>query len=274
MKKPIKRVAVIHDLCGVGKAALTNIIPVLSVMGVEVCPIPTMILSTHTGGFGIPEIQKTNGFIEGCREHYFKIEIDFEAVFVGYLGSQEAIKESIDFLKSTENALKIVDPIFGDLGKCYSNFDINYVNKIKEIIQFSDIITPNYTESCILTNEEYNEKISKDKVTNICRKLKDLGAKNIVITSVPLGNDKLGIAVCENEYINILEMEKAKVNYPGTGDVFTSVLIGMLLKNNSLEHSVINAHNFVLRCICESEKYNYPTKEGVLLEGQLKTLIN
>ena len=58
MKKPIKRVAAIHDLCGVGKAALTNVIPVLSMLEIEVCPIPTMILSTHTGGFNIPSIVK------------------------------------------------------------------------------------------------------------------------------------------------------------------------------------------------------------------------
>ena len=48
--RPVKKVALLHDLCGVGKAALTNMVPVLSVMGIEACPIPTILLSTYRGG--------------------------------------------------------------------------------------------------------------------------------------------------------------------------------------------------------------------------------
>ena len=86
MKKPIKRVAAIHDLCGVGKAALTNVIPVLATLKIEVCPIPTMILTTHTGGFK-PNIMQLEGYISKAVKHYRDIEINFEGIFVGCLGS-------------------------------------------------------------------------------------------------------------------------------------------------------------------------------------------
>ena len=61
----MKKIALLHDLCGVGKAALTNMMPILSVMGIESCPIPTMLLSTHTGGYGTPAVARIPQNISG-----------------------------------------------------------------------------------------------------------------------------------------------------------------------------------------------------------------
>ncbi|HBM80406.1 MAG TPA: pyridoxamine kinase, partial [Clostridiaceae bacterium] len=48
MRAPIQRVAAVHDLSGFGKSSLTMIIPILSAMGIQVCPLPTAVLSTQT----------------------------------------------------------------------------------------------------------------------------------------------------------------------------------------------------------------------------------
>lgn len=274
MKKPVKRVVVVHDICCFGKAALTNIIPVLSVMGVEVCPIPTMLLSTHTGGFGMPEILKLPDFIKKCDNHYSKLGIEFDKIFVGYLGTKEIVRNAIDFIKNN-NSYTIIDPIFGDNGVCYSNFDMDYVNAQKELIGYADLITPNYTEACLLTDEDYNEEASLYKIERICNKLKEMGAKDILITSIPIENSKeIGIAVFEDGKLFILNKERKEENYPGTGDIFTSVVIGKLLKGFKLIESVDYAHKFVLSCIEKSLKYDYPKKEGVMLEANLKYLID
>jgi pyridoxine kinase len=277
MKKPIKRVATIHDLCGIGKAALTNVIPVLATLGIEVCPIPTMILTTHTGGFNEPSIIKLEGYISKAIKHYREIEIDFEGIFVGYLGSTTNIEETLYLLKSVnkECSLVVLDPIFGDHGKYYSNFDKNYSDSLKRLIRYAHIMTPNFTEACILAEEKIINEASEEQLLMICRKLHNLGCENIVITSVPLTDkNRIGTTIYDGEKdsIEIIICDRLEKSYPGTGDIFTSVLIGMMLNENTLSESVKKSCKFAEICMLESNKYDYPAKEGVLLERVLKHL--
>lgn len=277
MKKPIKRIATVHTLCGIGKAALTNIMPVLSTLGIEVCPIPTIVLSTHTGGFGKPRIVDLKGYISDAFEHYSQIKIDFDGIFIGYLGSINNIKAVSNFFENqyAKNELVVLDPIFGDNGNYYSNFDSNYSNELKKIIKYSKIITPNFTEACILADEEILLQVNEEKLLCISRKLYNLGCESVIITSVPLNEDnKIGTAVYNglNDSIYINRSTKLEKSYPGTGDIFTSVLIGKQLQGEPVIESVKDSCKFIERCITESMKYDYPTKEGVLLEFNLKYL--
>lgn len=279
MKKPIKRVAAIHDLCGVGKAALTNVIPVLSTMGIEVCPIPTTILSTHTGGFNTPSIVKLEGYISKAIKHYIEIEIDFEGIFVGYLGSNANIDDTLTLLKSIkeDSSLIVLDPIFGDHGKYYSNFDKSYSDNLKKLAIYSNIMTPNFTEACILAEEKIASEINEEELLVISRKLHKLGCESIVITSVPLyDKNKIATAIYEGkrDSIELISCDRLEKSYPGTGDIFTSVLIGMMLNGNSLSESTKKSCAFIEKCILESSQYDYPVKEGILLEKALKYLNN
>lgn len=276
MKKPIKRLAVIHDLCGVGKAALTNIIPILSVMEIEPCPIPTVILSTHTGGFGKPVMVKLEDYISETTDHYRELGMNFEGIFVGYLGSIKNIDECLKLLKNykNSNSLTLVDPIFGDNGCLYGNFTKAYVERIKELIKFADIITPNYTEACILCDMPILENCDEKNVENLFYKLGELGAKDIVITSIPLRDNILGTGIYnqKNNSIKIINSQKQEKSYPGTGDIFTSVLLGFILNGMEIEESALKACEFVEKCMRVSSLYDYPAKEGVLLEKCLKYL--
>lgn len=276
MKKPIKRLAVVHDLCGVGKAALTNIIPILSVMEIEVCPIPTMILSTHTGGFGKPEIVKLDNYMNSAFGHYKMIDMSFDGIFIGYLGSKDNVNECLKLLKdyNKEKSLVVLDPIFGDNGKYYSNFNSDYSEKIKAIIEYVDVITPNYTEACILGNEPVLDKVELEDIKRLMNKISILGADKIVITSLPLGDNRIGTGIYnkEIESIKIINRQKQEKSYPGTGDIFTSVLCGNLLKDIEIEESAEKSCDFVERCMRVSSGYDYPAKEGVLLEKCLKYL--
>jgi pyridoxine kinase len=274
MKKPIKRVATIHDLCGIGKAALTNVIPVLSSLGIEVCPIPTMILSTHTGGFGTPNIIKLDGYINKAIEHYKSLNINFEGIFIGYLGSNENIEDTIESIELIKNddSLIVFDPIFADNGCYYRNFDKSYSDNLTKIMKYANIITPNFTEACILSQEKIMSEVSEDELLLICRKLNRKGCNDIVITSVPLKNkNKIGIAVYhgKDDLMEIIIRDKLQNSYPGTGDIFTSALIGLILNGLTLREGVQKACVFVERCIIESSKHDYPIKEGVLLEPVL-----
>ncbi|NRY62774.1 pyridoxamine kinase [Clostridium beijerinckii] len=278
MIKPIKRAAVLHDLCGIGKAALTNVIPILSTLGVEVCPIPTMILTSHTGGFR-PNIERLDGYISKAVQHYLELNINFESIFVGYLGSTNNIEETLLLLESVKKnkSLVVLDPIFADNGSYYSNFNKEYSDSLKGIIRYSHIITPNFTEACILCGEKIVEEVSEEKLLVLSRKLYSFGCENVVITSVPIANKKkIGITVYngENDSLKLITRDRIERSYPGTGDVFTSVLIGLIMDDNSLEKSVEESCKFVEDCIKESSSYDYPVKEGLLLEPILYKLNN
>ena len=121
MEKRPARVAAIHDLSGFGRCSVSVILPVLSAMGVQVCPVLTAVLSTHTGGFGEVVFRDLTDYIKPSLEHYKNLDIDFEAIYSGFLGSEEQVDSCLEFFKSYPDALKIVDPVMGDNGKIYSS---------------------------------------------------------------------------------------------------------------------------------------------------------
>lgn len=272
-KKPIKRAAVLHDLCCVGKAAMTNILPVLSVMGTEACPIPTMALSTHTGGFGTPAVHHLDTFPLEAADHLKRCGVSFDAVFLGYLGSLAAVERAKAWVKAFPGTEVLLDPIMADHGRFYSNFDEDYCRAMRGLLPLAGIITPNYTESCLLSGEPFTEACDAEKLERICEKLLALGAKKAVITSVPCGPGHIGIAVAEPEKISLLKKDREGRAYPGTGDLFAAVLLGSLLKGRGLYEAAEDAHGFVARCIRESDAAGYDTREGVLLEPQLRYLL-
>lgn len=275
-KKPIKKIAVIHDLCGIGKAALTNIIPILSVMGYEVCPIPTMLLSTHTGGFGSPAILKTQDYLKEVINHYKELDLKFDAILIGYLGDKKIVKEVLRFISEfkNENTILVFDPIFGDDGRYYSNFNYEYMIAIKEIIKYSDIITPNYTEACYLAMDEYIDNPNKKDYAEIIDKIRLLGCNNIIITSILEKNDGIiSTLISGDNDSKKITTPKLNKSYPGTGDIFVSVLLGYLLRDNKLIVSTEKAIDFVFYSISKSNMYDYDTKNGVLLELSLRQLL-
>ncbi len=152
----IPRVAAIHDLSGFGRCSLSVIMPIMSAMQVQVCPVPTAVLSTHTGGLGEVEFRDLTDFIIPCLEHYKKLELDFEAVYSGFLGSAAQIDHCMSFFKSYPEALIVVDPVMGDNGKTYRTYTSEMCKRMKELVSDADIITPTPTEACLLLDKDYS----------------------------------------------------------------------------------------------------------------------
>ena len=271
-RKPVTRVAVIHDLCGVGKAAMTNILPVLSVMGIEACPLPTMVLSAHTGGYGKPVMRALPAFVGRSAEHLWENGIRFDDIFVGYLGNISMLEEVRILLRQYPEAYVLVDPIMADHGVYYRNYDEAYGKAMRKLLKYSDVITPNYTESCFLAGENYEERCTEEKICRICERLGELGARQTVITSVPISGAEIGIAVYGAEGLKVLKRNQAGRAYPGTGDLFAAVLKGSMIQGKSLMESVVKAHDFVSRCIKMSDAFGYPVRECVMLEPNLQYL--
>ena len=272
--KPMKKVALLHSLCSVGKASLTNMIPIISTMGIEVCPIPTVLLSTHTGGYGMPAIQSvTPEYIHACADHYVEQNITFDMIFIGYLGNVDMVSAVAYFTQKFPNATVILDPILGDHGKYYSNMNSDYCKAFRKLLPYADIILPNLTEACFLTDMPYNELPDQEQLYSITTSLHRLGAKNIIITSVEDDEETIGVYLSTSFEVNRFKFHKESVNFHGSGDVFDAVFMASILQRHSIENSIRNAHAFVSKCISKSAQLKYPEEEGLVIELMLSELV-
>lgn len=271
--RPIKKVALIHDICSIGKASLTNMMPILGKMGLESCPIPTMLLSTHTGGYGAPAVHRIPGtYLRETADHFKNQGIDFDLIFIGYVGSKDLLEDVIYFIKAFPNTKLVVDPIMGDHGKLYSLFSEDYPEALRELLSYADVILPNLTEAYLLAGEEYKMPTDHRQILPICEKLTDLGAKNLLITSVPKDDCNKGMILYENHAFLYIGNGEEQGEYHGAGDAFDGMFIAKYVQGFSILESVQAAHAFVCACIRESDKYDYPEREGLLIETTLNKL--
>lgn len=271
--KPIKKIAVLHDICGVGKAALTNIMPILGAMEMEACPIPTVLLSTHTGGYGKPAVHTVPpSYIKECADHYAEQQITFDLIFVGYLGTCEMAEAIEYFIRRFPGTKVILDPIMGDHGKYYSNFHSDYMKTIRKLLPLADLILPNFTEACLLADRNVKMLRTEDELRMLCQSLVEFGAKDIIITSIPRENE-IGMVCYENKKFQYISGEAANTDYHGTGDVFSGIIAADYVNGCDLKESAIRAHHFIRECIDESSDCGYEKKEGLLLEKMLRKLV-
>ncbi|MFD3156604.1 pyridoxamine kinase [Haloimpatiens sp. FM7330] len=276
--RPVKRVAAIHDLSGFGRASLTAIIPILSTMGVQVCPVPTAILSTHTGGFEDYSFVDLTDSMEEYINHWRKINLEFDCIYSGFLGSNRQIDIVSRFIDSfsTKDNLVVIDPVMGDDGKLYTTMDDDIVKNMRNLIKKADIITPNFTEAAYLLNKSYKENITEKQVKEWLVELSEMGPRTVIITSVPDSeSNKNTSVIAYNSRDNVFWKVSClyiPAYYPGTGDAFTSVLVGSLLQGDSLPIALDRGVQFITSCIKASYGFNYPKREGVLLEKVLENL--
>lgn len=279
MTHPVPRVAAIHDLSGFGRASLTIVSPVLSSMGIQVCPLPTSLLSTHTSGFEGYTFLDLTDEMRKIIAHWKKIDISFDAVYSGFLGSSKQVGIVSGFIDTfrRKGQIVIVDPVMGDDGKTYDPYGPDMVTAMKNLVTKADIITPNFTESCFLLDDEYKNEISESDVKDQLLRLSDKGPGRVVITSVPLEGSKAHSYVYAfdrafNMYWRV-GCSYIPAGYPGTGDMFTSVLVGSLLQGDSLPIALDRAVQFVSLAIRSTFGYGTPGREGVLFEKVLYSLM-
>ena len=274
-----KKVAAIHDLSGFGRASLTAIIPTLSAMGVQVCPVPTAILSNHTGGFPTYSYVDLTDTMEAYIDQWKELELSFDCIYSGFLGSTRQIDIVSDFIDhfGTKEDLVVVDPVMGDNGALYSSFQPDIVPCMRKLIAKADLITPNFTEAAFLLGcDKCPESFPDDMAKDWLRRLSDLGPGIVVITSAPdmkaPENTNVVAYDRENEVFWKVGCRYIPAAYPGTGDVFASVVIGSLLQGDSLPVSLDRGVQFISQCIKASYGFSYPKRNGVLLEKELGLL--
>ena len=247
----MKRIVTIQDISCVGKCSLTVALPIISAEGVEAAIIPTAVLSTHTM-FKNFTCKDLDDQILPIAEHWKNEGITFDAFYTGYLASAEQIgkvKKLIGDLK-TDGNLVIIDPAMADNGKLYPAFDADFPKEMAKLAAVADIVLPNITEACYLTDtpfrEEYDESFAKD----IMKKLAAQGAKKVVLTGAAF-DGKYGVMLYDSDTdeFYMYEQEKLDAAFHGTGDIFSSSFTGALVRGFAIEKAIEIAADYTAECI-------------------------
>jgi pyridoxine kinase len=266
-----KKVLAIHDMSGFGRCSLTVIIPVISAMGFQVCPVPTALLSAHTGFYGM-EFVDTSDYISRCYAHYKSLSLEFEAVYSGFLASDKQIDCCLEFFRGYPAALKVVDPVMGDNGVPYKTYTPELCGRMSELVTVADIITPNLTETAILLGEDYCDSLSTETASDRLKRLCEY-SRIAVITGVRMGGEYVNIAL-DREGGEMLKVCYTHIpaNYPGTGDIFTSVLTGALLEGDDLHTALTRATQFVHCAVRATHAAGGEPRNGIMFEPILRDL--
>ena len=268
----------INDISCVGRCSLTVALPIISAMGIECSILPTAILSTHTGGFDGYTCLTLDDEFEKIKNHWKSLDRKYDFIYSGFLCSTkqiELISRVIDAF-STKDNIVLVDPAMADNGKLYSLFDMDYVEKMKQLCEKADVIVPNITEACLLTGMNYVSGVqTKEFITELIYRLSKMGIKNIVLTGVTFKEGTIGVATynVDRDEFRYYGRDLIDGYYHGTGDIFASVLVGALAKGGDLLDSAKMAVDFTVDSIIETRKMiNYDEKYGVCFEKVLPKL--
>ncbi len=275
----VPRLAMINSFAGYGRCSTTIALPVVSVMKVQGCPVPTSVLSNH---LAFPACY-FDDYTANMREYlhvWEKLQVTFDGLYCGFLGSVEQIDIVKSFLtgplmrKENAQPVFLLDPVMGDHGRTYSSITPAHCEALKELASLADILTPNITEACLLTGTPYKKGNWTDlELADICRKLTALKARplRIVITGLEDHNRILNY-IWENDQNTSYYTEVAGSPHHGTGDLFASILAADALHDVPFARSVQKASEFVALCIKGTEEAGTPECDGVLFEKYLYRL--
>lgn len=275
------KVAAIHDVSCIGRCAITVILPVLSACGNQVCPLPTALLSTHTGGYtGFTFLDLTSEMPK-ITDHWETLGTAFDAVYSGFLGSADQIEIVRSFAQKAKernpSCLFLADPVMGDDGTTYATYTPEMCRRTRQLIADADIITPNLTEACILLDMPYDKQKTEADLCTMAKKLSQLCKGLVFITGIHRDiNDTVGVVYYDKktDRFGTYFTPRDPQNYPGTGDVFASVILAGALAGLSPEVTAVKACDFICEASHVTTMLGTPVREGLVIEPLLGRLIS
>lgn len=272
----MKCILTIQDISCLGKCSITVALPIISAMGVETTILPTAVLSTHTMFKNFTVKDLTDQLVP-ITEHWKQEGVHFDAIYTGYLGSDEEIeivkKIFVDF--KDDDTLIFVDPVMGDHGKLYPAFDESYAKHNATLCGSADIIVPNLTEACFMTDTEYKEDYDEAYIKDLIQKLVSLGSKVVVLTGIAFEDGKNGVYGYDSRSGEYFSYENDHVDavFHGTGDIFSSVSVGGIVRGLSFEDAFALAADYTAATIQETLKKPEKPWYGVDFETTIPQLV-
>lgn len=272
-----KKLLIVNDMTGFGRCSIAVALPVISTCKVQAIPVPTSVFSNHTG---FPSYYKKDMtvYMQDYLKQLDTVATEFDGIYCGYFGSlmqmhimEEYITRHIQ--NSEKKPLIIIDPVMGDHGNAYHSITPDFCQQMQLFIRNSDLLTPNITEACLLTDTPYHDGPWEEaELVKIADRLSSMGPSQIVITGI-----------CDHQYFhnyihqadgthNIIKTPVAGSSRPGTGDIFASIVAALIVRNYDLPVAVEKASTFIAQCTKASDEAGIPTQEGVLFELFLSDL--
>ncbi|WP_251547084.1 PfkB family carbohydrate kinase [Limosilactobacillus caecicola] len=277
-----QEVLVIEDFSALGQISTVAAVTILQALDYTTAMLPTALLSTQTEGFGTPERLATNDWLQKTIRHWQRVQgLNFKGILVGYLGQDELVASINRLLKMTETTGPIfVDPVMGDEGKLYPGLSSDYVGEIRQLCQQATLITPNWTELCLLAGEEPSLPATQEKAQQLLRRLIEFEIKSqVIITGVKIGRQVGCVVPQRGDQFQFIGNPAVAGHFFGTGDTFAALLLGLLMSGNSTEAAVKKATQLIYTAIQSTAQEpitdrKYGLKLGHLIQQLTKTELN
>jgi len=268
------RIAAIHDLSCFGRCSLTIALPVLSAMGCQCCPLPTALLSAHTGFPGNTFLDLT-AEMGRIADHWTAMDLQFDAIYSGFLGSADqvdTVARFFDTFKKSDTAV-IVDPVMGDHGTAYRTCTPELCRGMRVLAENADVITPNLTEAALLLDHPY-EEIQRTDAYEVVRRLSLGGRRSVVLTGYSSESGQTGALYFDRDSgeSKAVQTPREPQDFSGTGDLFASVLAGGVARGVPLFQAAQAAADFVRDCIARTLAEGLTEQDGVDFEPLLGQL--
>ncbi len=246
----------IQDISCVGKCSLTVALPIISAAGVEAAVLPTAVLSTHTA---FPEFtfRDLTDEITPISDTLKRLNIDFDAVYTGYLGSFEQLALVNKFFDDFggENTFVLIDPVMADNGKLYKGFTEDFAKAMGRLCAKADLIVPNITEAAFMLGIPYNPDYDEEYIKGLLRSLTSLGCPRVALTGIGFTPDEIGVYYYDgttDKYFKYFNT-RLPVSYHGTGDTYASAALGAVMRGIPVEESLAIAVDFTLEAMKKTE---------------------
>ena len=268
-----KKIAVINDFCGFGRCSISVSLPIISAMKIQCCPLPTSIFSNHTGYESYYRTDYTE-HMNAYMDEWEKLDLHFNGILTGYLVSPEQIDIVKHFIGrfKRNGTVTVVDPVMGDDGRLYPAYSPILAERMRSLVSYADILTPNLTEACILTDTEYREDMREEELFALCKRLTKLGPKRIVISGLECDGDLENYVYEEGKEPSLIREHKVGPCRAGTGDVFSSMIAADAVNGKSLVEAVTHASAFIAKVLRRTVELDIPKADGICFEEFLSEI--
>lgn len=266
-----KRAALLTDFSGFGKCAASIALPVLSMCSVEASVAPTCVLSSHTGGLGVPDRIDMTDHLDAYIDQWERIGAVFDAVSIGYLSCAKQAEKAERFLDrlASDGTMVLTDPVMADNGRLYTGFSQENVEAMRRLCRRADVITPNYTEGCLLTGKTYTDEPDDEEIERICRQLAALCRGDVVLTGIPRADCIRTAVLSRLGGYSVFDIQRINGHFHGCGDLFAACLLGCLLNGKDIFSAAQNSARFVSGCIADTAASGADSRFGLVFEDRL-----
>lgn len=265
-----KKIAVINDFCGFGRCSIAASLPIISALKIQCCPLPTSIFSNHTGFESFFYTDYT-AHMQRYMQEWEKLDLQFHGILTGFLGSPEQIQIVKQFLArfKTDSNITVIDPVMGDYGRLYPTYSPRLAEQMCSLVPYADILTPNLTEACILTETAYDPDMDEARLETLCQKLSAMGPKKVVISGLSRGEDLENFIYEEGNQPHIVREHKVGPCRSGTGDVFSSIIAADAVNGKDFTSAVRHASSFIAKVLRRTVEMGLPDTDGICFEEYL-----